>query len=542
MTRTRTADASLEDVSCDVAIVGYGPVGMIAAALLAQQGLDVVVVERYPERYTRSRAGHIDGETMRTFQRLGIAEQVELVARPMPRWQLVTAEREVLATIRLGEDGSGWKADYLSYQPELEAIVDARARELGARVAMGMTAQAVAQDEDGVRLLVRPTGDSAAPARTIRAAYLIGADGARSFVRTSQGITRRDLGFSATEQLVLDFEHNDPDRDLPQLREVYQVLDVERPQLAGRWSGGRWSRWEFAAVGGETREDLEREEMCWKLLGTWGITPEHGRIDRRAVYTFESTLAERWRRGRVLLLGDAAHTMPPFMGQGMLSGIRDARNLSWKLAAVLSGTATDVLLDTYESERVSHVTALIEASMAVGETALMTDPAQARLRDDALRQGSVPTPPAFPPLGEGLTASSGESPGSEVDGRPAPQARVAFDGVADRLDEFVDPGWVIVSRHRVREELFDEDQRRVLDALHVTFVHVTRGAIPGAYLDIDGEYDQWFQATGKKAFLQRPDDYIFGAVNTLEELPALVDRLAARLLANGWLLTSDQKA
>lgn len=173
--RTRTAGTSLEDVSCDVAIVGYGPVGMIAAALMAQQGLDVVVVERYPERYTRFRAGHIDGEVMRTFQRLGIAEQIELVARPMPRWQLVTAEREVLATIRLGEDGSGWKADYLSYQPEAEALVDARARELGVRVVMGMTAQAVTQDEDEVRLLARPTDDSAAPApaHAIRAAYVL---------------------------------------------------------------------------------------------------------------------------------------------------------------------------------------------------------------------------------------------------------------------------------------------------------------------------------------------------------------------------------
>ena len=522
---------------CDVLVVGNGPVGMTCAALLAQRGLEVIAVERHPQRYSLSRAGHLDGETMRTLQRLGVADAIELVAQPMLDWELVTAEREVLAHITMGDDGSGWRTDYLSHQPEIEAILDARARELGVRVQMGVTAEAIDQSADGVATTVRDT-DGEAAARTIESAYLIGADGAQSFVRGAIGVARRDLGFPPLSQLVIDFEHDDPDRDLPQLPEVYQVLDPRRPSLAGRWSGGRWSRWEFALLEGERAEWLAGDATCWRLLRDWGIGPEHGRIDRRAVYTFESRLAERWRAGRVLLMGDAAHTMPPFMGQGMCSGLRDAANLAWKLTAVLRGEADDVLLDSYETERAPHVHGFIEMSMEVGRMVLMTDPEQARRRDELLRSGPPPRPPLFPRLTSGIVRGPDapralDGPGG--DGRPSLQARVAHAGRAARLDDHfpAEPSWRIVARHGVPPDLFDERQHRLLAALRMQVVHVSRGA--GApYLDLDGDYDLWFRATGRKAFVQRPDGYVFGTADTIEDLPELLDELRASLAAHGW--------
>lgn len=524
--------------TCDVAIVGYGPVGMTCGALLAQLGLDVVIVERFPTRFGLPRAGHLDGETMRTFQRLGIADAVELIASPMLLWELVTAEREVLASIKLGEGGSGWKEDYLCYQPELEAIIDARARQLGVRVFMGVAAQRIDQDEQRVRVTGRPTEDARARPCIIDAAYVIGADGAGSFVRSAVGVERRDLGFSAMDHLVVDFEHNDPDRDLPQLPEVYQVLDVKRPSLAGRWNGGRWSRWEFAARDGESKEYLESDATVWNLLAEWGITQQDGTIKRRAVYSFESSLADTWRVGRVLLMGDAAHTMPPFMGQGMLSGIRDAVNLSWKLAAVLAGEAYDRLLDTYQAERAPHVNDIIHMSIALGETVLITDPEQARLRDELLRSGRGPRPPLFPRLTAGIVRPTDHPQAidaAEADGRPARQARVALDGHVDRLDNhFPRPGWRIVSRHALPADLLGPRQQELLRALDFQVAHVTRGAVPGSFLDIDGEYDLWFRQTGRKAFVERPDNYIFGTVRRIEELPQLLDELADALAAHGW--------
>ena len=203
-----------ESMSCDVVIVGYGPVGMMQAALLAQRGLKVIVVERFPQRYMLGRAGHFDGETFRTFQQLGIAEDMELLVRPMLQWELVTGEMELLATIKLGESGAGWKDSYLSYQPEFEVVFDAKVRELGVRVFMGLDANAIQQKGDRAFLTVSGSEDSIGvpvpdkfkgQSCVIEAAFILGADGARSFVRDALGIGRRDLGFKANAQLVIDF-------------------------------------------------------------------------------------------------------------------------------------------------------------------------------------------------------------------------------------------------------------------------------------------------------------------------------------------------
>jgi 2-polyprenyl-6-methoxyphenol hydroxylase-like FAD-dependent oxidoreductase len=520
-------------MSCDVVIVGYGPVGMIIGTLLAERGRSVIVVERWPTRYDLPRAGHFDSETMRTFQNMGFAESIELIARPMLQWHMVTADMELLTTIKLGEGGSGWKESYLTYQPEFEKIFDARARELGVRVFMNTTAVRLEQDADGARLFVQSSSQPNSEPTVINASFILGADGAGSFVRSAVGIERMDLGFKANDQLVIDFEHNDADRDLPQLPEVYQVLDPNRPLLAGRWSGDRWSRFEFHAKEGESREYLESDETCWKLLAKWGIYPGDGKITRHSVYSFQSKLASKWRVGRVLLVGDAAHTMPPFMGQGLCSGIRDSLNLYWKLDALLSGRADLEFLDTYESEREPHARGITEMSNAVGNLVLMHDPEQARQRDEMLRAGHAPRAPVFPRLGPGIVRSP-DSPNSHpTDGRPSRQGRAALGRRVDRLDQFMKRGWKIISRHPVALSMFKERQQDLLTALDMDFAHVSRGA-NAQYADIDGEYDLWYRETGRKAFLLRPDNYVYGSVRTIEELPAMLDELGDVLAAHGW--------
>ncbi len=529
-------------LSCDVVIVGYGPVGMMQAALLAKHGLKVIVVERFPQRYPLGRAGHFDGETFRVFQHLGIAEDMELLVRPMLQWQLVTAEMEVLATIKLGESGAGWKDSYLSYQPEFEVIFDAKVRELGVRVFMGLNAVAVDQDKDCVRLTVAASDDAIGvpvpdkhkgQSCVIEASFLLAGDGANSFIREALGISRRDLGFKANDQLVIDFEHSDPDRDLPSLPEVFQILNIERPTLAGRWSGGRFSRWEFHLREGESRADLSSEEVVWNFLASWGVHPGDGKIARHAVYSFESKIAEQWRVGRVLLIGDAAHTMPPFRGQGLCSGIRDAINLSWKLPAVLAGEAAIEFLDSYQTERVPHAEEVISLSMAFGKMVLMMDPEEARKRDEMFRAGPAPVAPPLPRLGNGIIRSTDSPLAHNSDGRPSFQARVAHGRQKDRLDEFLEPGWSIVSRHPVDVSTFNERQRLLMTKLRIQVAHVSRGAT-AQYIDIDGEYDLLYRDTGRKAFLVRPDFYVFGSVIRMEDLPSLIDELGECLTKHGW--------
>jgi 2-polyprenyl-6-methoxyphenol hydroxylase-like FAD-dependent oxidoreductase len=525
-------------MSCDVLVVGYGPVGMSAAALLAHYGLKVIVVERHEQRFKLHRAGHLDGEIMRVFQRLGVAEAVELVAQPLIAMQLRTPEGEVLSTVTSGRSGSGWRSDYLAYQPEYERQIDARARELGVKVYMGVTADSLIQDADGVHTVVRDSADSSVAGCLIDSSYVVGADGANSFTRSAIGARRVDLGFAAVPHLVVDFEWADPDCDLPHLPEAAQVLDIKRPHLEGRWGGRRGARWEFAAQQGETREFLEKEDTAWELLAASGIGPEHGKIVRHAVYSFESSITEPWRLGRVFLMGDAAHTMPPFMGQGMLSGIRDAENLAWKLSAVAAGDASDEFLDTYESERAPHVKDFIALSSGLGSTILTTDPERARLRNEMLRSGRGPRPEA-PRLGAGISAPDMAESGAGTPGlvrRPSLQARVALGTRVDRLDNLLPRrGWRIVSRHPVPMGLFDERQRRLLDSLEMQFAHISRGASgDSSFYDIDAEYDQWYLSSGQKVFLERPDHYVFGTAETLAGLSALVDTLAAALAEHGW--------
>ncbi|MFI9772509.1 bifunctional 3-(3-hydroxy-phenyl)propionate/3-hydroxycinnamic acid hydroxylase [Streptomyces sp. NPDC052415] len=521
-----------EHISCDIAIVGYGPVGMVLSGLLAQRGFDVVVVERHHTLYPLARAGHYDGETMRTFQELGVAGAVEVAAQPMLQWDLVTAAKEVLATIHIGEGGAGWKESYLSYQPEIERILDPRARELGVRVCRGLKAERIEQSADRATVTCRQVDDDKAAPTVVDAAYVIGADGANSFVRSALGIERAELGYAPMDSLVIDFKLDDPDREIADMPEVLQVLDIDRPQLAGRWEGRNYMRFEFGLLEGEDPDGFASEDNCWKLLAMWGLTPEDGHIERGVVYRFEATLAPRWRDGRVLLAGDAAHTMPPTMGQGLCSGIRDVINLVWKLTAVMHGDADQSLLDTIESERGPHVRGLIERCVALGELWNTRDPQAAHRRDEMLRMGTVPPAPVFPRIGAGIVVP--ESANSPItDGRPAPQARVARNGRVDRLDEF-GHGWKIITRHAVPQDLFTDEQRKALEELGVEFAHVSRGPGPDYYVDLDGEYDLWFRKHGVRAFVQRPDKYVFGAVAELEELPRLVDQLIDSLAEAGW--------
>lgn len=471
---------------------------------------------------------------MRVFQRLNVAESVELVSQVVNELQMVTPEWEVLGTVQTGESGTGWKPDQLAYQPDLEDILSARGVELGVRLLMGTTAAAIQQDADGVSTTVVTSADTSSGSRTIRSRYVVGADGATSFVRSEIGAKRLDLGFSGVPQLVVDFEYTNQDEDVPELDTAYLVLDPDRPYDVGRYGGRRNSRLELVAKPGETREYLEREDTVWKLLAPWGATPERVKIIRAVVYDFESSLAEPWRVDRVLLAGDAAHTMPPYMGQGMLAGVRDAENLAWKIAAVVSGDADEKVLDTYQTERAPHAKAFIEMSMAIASMARTTDPEQVQARDEMLRSGQMSQPP-FPRLGEGIVRPAGEN---QVEGRPGLQARVATGTRADRLDNLLDNGrsWRLVCRHAIPDELFTESQKRVLDSLDMQYAHVHRGmTTDSAYFwDIDAEYDAWYRRTGCKAYIERPDRYIFGAVASLDELPALVDELIESLAANGW--------
>ena len=433
----------------DVAIVGYGPGAQCLAALLARAGHRVFACERYPHLHNLPRAGHIDHETLRLVQGLGDAE-----AFAGTLWEVrgdyvwLNASGELLMlqpALETGEAVSGWWSDYTQWQPNLEAVFDAAARASGANVLLGWQAVGLEQRAGGVTLTIertaldsggrpRPTGER----RVVQARYLVGADGAGSFVREALGIAREDLG---ADQRWLDVDMRTL-RPIDLRPNIGQICDPARPRMLMPL-GASHRRFEWMLLPHESIEEMERPEAAWALLQEFGVTPDTHEIARQIVYTFQARIAERWRDGNVLLTGDAAHTMPPFAGQGLLSSLRDSSNLAWKLDLVLSGRATAALLDTYESERRPHVRAWTEISLAEGRVSCELDPERAAERDRRMLSGEHPMPSGLPMLGPGAFH---RDPDGFIGGLGL-QARVEVPGGVGRFDDMLGPRrWALFIR------------------------------------------------------------------------------------------------
>ncbi|MEU9891493.1 bifunctional 3-(3-hydroxy-phenyl)propionate/3-hydroxycinnamic acid hydroxylase [Sphaerisporangium sp. NPDC051011] len=506
----------------DVVVIGYGPVGQATAALLGGRGHRVAVFERWPSLYGLARAGHVDHEIMRIFQSIGAAEAVERDAHLADRYVFRNAEGETLMAFDYSAQGiSGWRSDYIVYQPRVEDALDAAVRACpSVTVHQGWEASDVRQDAEGVEVTVRRVEYDAAGTRvhagrphTVRARYLVAADGANSSVRTRLGIAWHDLGFRST-WLVVDLVPTGPmsfDFDNG------QVCDPARPHCLFQL-GKEHRRFEFAAIPGEDPARLAEEKTAWELMARYEVTPANARIERRAVYTFGSSIAQRWRSGRAFLVGDAAHLMPPFMGQGMCTGIRDAMNLAWRLDLVLTGRMEDELLDGYETERAPHAETLVRMSIAAGQVSCTFDPEVAAARDEAFRTGTVPPLDPFPALTAGLL-TGGDDP---VSGRLAPQGRIRQGGRTGLFDDLTGRGWILLSTRPVPGPADDRVRDR-LDRLGLRTIVVDEAA------DVDGGYASYFEAEDVAAIVYRPDFYVFGSARRAEDVPALLERLAAML-------------
>jgi 2-polyprenyl-6-methoxyphenol hydroxylase-like FAD-dependent oxidoreductase len=491
-------------VPADVAIVGYGPGGQALAALLSRLGHRVVAVERYPHLYNLPRAGHIDHEAMRLVQNVGDADalwETLWEVRDDYVWLNADGERLMAQPAHSPADAvSGWYSDFTMWQPHLERALDEAAVGADADVRLGRCATELVRHDDAVELVV---GDN----ERIRARYCVGADGASSFVRSALGIEREDLGFNE-RWLDVDMQTLRPLAFEPNL---VQICDPRRPRMLMPL-GRDHRRFEWMLLPGEATADFERREVAYELLAEFGVTPETHEIARQVVYTFQARIAETWRVGRVLLLGDAAHTMPPFAGQGLLSSLRDANNLAWKLDLVLRGLAPEMLLDTYERERRPHVAGWTEISMAEGAVSCELDPERAAERDARLLAGEGVAASAPPELGPGVFA---DAPLARTLGM---QGRVRLNGRAGRFDDVVGGRrFTIVSWG---PSGLDNDPR--LRALGAGVVDVSRA-------DEDGRYRAYFDAHGVEAVVNRPDFYVFGAARTLDDLPTLVDDLISRI-------------
>ncbi len=515
----------------DIAVVGYGPVGQTAAILMGRLGYRVGVFERWPSLYPRPRAVHYDDEVARIFQRLGISEQLEPITEPATTYEWQNADGRTLLLLDRSRPGpSGWPGATMFCQPQLEELLDRTAKLLASvEVHQGWELIDVQDAGSHVRLRVR-RGEGEDPQRgwrasgeqqEVTAAYVIGCDGANSLVRERMGTAVEDLGF-AFDWLIADTVPHDPSL----LAGVnLQQCDPARPTTLVSGGPGR-RRWEWMLLPGETAERIEDPDSVWELLARSGVGPDEVALERHTVYTFRARWAERWREGRMLLAGDAAHLMPPFAGQGLCSGIRDAFTLSWHLDLVLKGRAAESTLDAYTSERRGHLQHAIAMSVELGKVICISDQSEAAARDEVLLSVAAdPTmPPVEPPapnLGPGIHEGAQGAGGQEAAGSLFPQGRTGSGG--QLMEDTLSPGFALYALSADPRELLDDDTLAYLRELGCALVALEE-TDEGQQI-----YRDWFAAHGSTIALVRPDFYVFGTATTAAETRTLVHRLRAAL-------------
>ncbi len=485
----------------DVVIVGCGPVGLTTAILLGQMERSVIVLERWPEPYPLPRAVHFDHEVARILQSCGIADDLRASIEPAEVYEWRNADGVVLLRFgQVGDGSSGWPAANMFNQPALEALLESRCDEL-ATVEIRRGVEVVGVEQTADQVVVRG-GDGT----EVRASFAVGCDGANSSVRSLTELPVEDLGFFY-DWLIVDVILDEP-RVFDPIN--LQICDPTRPTTVVSGGPGR-RRWEFMRLPDESHDELHEEARAWELLADWDVHPGNATLERQAVYTFNARYAERWRSGRVLIAGDAAHLMPPFAGQGMCSGVRDAANLAWKLDLVLDGSASAGLLDSYQVERLPHVRQAIDFSMELGKVICVPDVDEAAARDEAMSatvgDGLAETPPA-PGLDAGL-----------IDADSPHAGHLFVQGTIDGqlLDDVQGAGWRLVTD---LDDPVDAATRAWFESIGGRIVHLA---------DPDPTYRRWFEEHDAHYALQRPDFYLYGTADTNDGATRLLQRLRSRL-------------
>ena len=507
--------------TCDIAIVGAGPVGLMLANLLGADGVNVVLVERNDGLVGLPRAIAYDPETLRLFAQVGLFDALADGLVQDPEVVYLNARGVKLMEITPPRSAYGHSQLGTFYQPRLEHVLLAGlARFASVRALFNHRVTSISQDQLGVETLV----ETPAGTRSLRAKFLVGCDGGNSSTRDWIGL--RLVGSTYAERwLVLDTRIDNHGVD-----NITFFCDPRRPAVRLPAVGSR-VRWEFMQLPGEKPDELASDESVRRLLEPF-VDFSAVEIERRVVYTFHARVADRWRKGRVLLAGDAAHLMPPFAGQGMNSGMRDVANLAWKLAAAVAGQAGDEILDTYEIERADHVRAMVNLSRRLGRVIMPTNRAIAGARDAAFallnlspgfrsfvrRGGFLPLPR------NARSALTGAGKDACV-GQMLPQPMVKLAGDERPLDYWLGcHEWLALGVGvDPRGELSPRDGA-ILDGLGTRFLAINGAAVATPTLGLQCQ-DQCFLAWAKshrvRGILVRPDRFIAQRLDRRHDLRSL---------------------
>ncbi len=524
----------------DVVVVGAGPVGLTLANALGLQGVRTLVVDERDALIDYPRGVGLDDEALRTFQAIGLVDAVLPHTVPNQILRFYDGKRRLLAEMAPPDARFGWPKRNGFVQPLVDAeLYKGLDRFDNVEVAWGHPTTSMTETADGVVVELSPADSEP---RKVSARYVVGCDGGRSATRRLMGVSF-DGTTSSTRWLVVDIA-NDP------LGHPNSEVgaDPVRPYVSIAIAHGI-RRFEFLIHGHETDEQAEDPAFVAQMLGRLVPYPDRCDIIRRRLYTHHSRIASSFRKGRILIAGDAAHLMPVWQGQGYNSGIRDAANLGWKLAAVVKGQARDALLDSYDIERRKHARAMIDLSTTVGKVISPTNSRVAAARDAVIRAASlVPTLKRYvlemrfkpmPRYEQGAVVhSEPRSPSSAV-GTLFIQPRVdTRDNQNVLLDDVIGPWFAFLCWSNNPRQLLGEKDFAAWKSLGAVFValrpitqlHWTGHDDPDVIVvgDRTGALKGWFDAHEESVMFLRPDRCIAGACiaqRTPELSAALLDTL-----------------
>lgn len=501
----------------DVIIAGYGPVGAVTANMLGQHGIRTLVIERDRTPHTQPRAFSCDDEAMRIYQYIGLDEKLRAQMFSDRLVDYTGQDGRVFAEIHLDEvdPGTGFRPINFFHQPLLEATLHEGVERFECvTVQRGVELTELEQTDDQVRIVVKEVDTGQEHRYT--ASYLVGADGGRSTVRKLLNIALNGIHYEEPWLAVSGIVEPGSAR----LDHIRFVCDPYRPVFVGPAPANQF-RLEFMLRPGETTADMEFPQKVRELISPY-VDPDRFTIQRAAVYTFHNAVAEKWRDRRVFLAGDAAHQMPPFMGQGLVSGLRDTMNLSWKLTQALCG-GNHGILDSYEQERRGHTEAMADISVKMGYIFLTRNQAAAWLRDQVFRViQRVPAVRKFiqhmkfkpkPVYPQGLFFSGAGQKG---------QAQGTYFPQPERLDERLGKGFAVLALNADAAKLVHHDA--LWRQLNTTFINIGRDI-----KDQDNLLRDWFAQYHAEIVIVRPDRFVYAA-GKKQDIPAFEKSLAEAFL------------
>lgn len=527
-------------VDTDVVIVGAGPVGTLLAILLGQRGKNVTLVERWTTHYELPRAVTYDHEIARILATLGMdSENDPAISFHDELYYWKNKDRKNLQIVDWqSQSASGWRVRYWFNQPMMEKRFLAIAATMpSVNILRGWVGETLDQDADGVTLTIKRNPDETDSSETqeIRAKFLAGTDGANSFTRNALGIENEDKGYFF-DWLILDMIMKyDYVADRSHEPAQWQLCDPARPTTIVPGGPGpdpkgpARRRWEYMLLPGETVEEMTTDAKAWELLDAWGVTPDNAELERSAVYRFQARWAKEWNKGRCLIGGDAAHLMPPFAGEGMCAGVRDAVAMAWRLNGILEDKFGLDVLDSYTSERVEHAKHYINFSQELGQIICIHDEEEGAKRDammiqDLEARGGTPVPTDLCHLGKGAWCDE-----SAHAGELSVQGIVEANGKRDRFDQAVGQGWILFGYETDPAAALTEAQRAQLAQIEGFSVELSGTAGKGDVFDAEGTFKAWLDDIGAKYVLIRPDFYVALTAHSEESLQSRFDKVMTEL-------------